>query len=1115
MIAAAAFLLARQTAQRGIECVSIDPTGPAYKAGIRERDVMLEFDGKPVRSNEDLRYVVMDCVRKGRVAVRMRHGTVLIDPQDLGDLPHYADRLKARFEPEIASDLKPLRIKALALEKESKWDEAIAAFEELAEKAKAEGDWMNYARASSIAARDEMAKKPGYVKGEVEARIKDLEAVREFAAQSNDDSVDLVARTALHETGYALESNATNRGISRAAFANYGELRASLATQEWSVAEAFLTYLNWGWTQQFGRVGYNRDQAKMAIRTLRVVPNCDPIILTLLNLEAYNQLQLFNSAFDGDYTDGIATAHEAIALARKLNNRGNEAHAWWVEALAEFEHGNDGEALEAFQHARKIVQDDDANTNGYSSVMGFDLFGAFSCRVHEALIFLHRYDFDNADAAIKDAREYGAPTWAANISVEDKDATIKRGKDFADEANVLVLAQSGRLAEAAAQVKEIDSKNWYSHNYFMPAKSMDVSGQMIIQSHLPVESIDLKPKYWTQMDGGSSHGSETLLGALIRYRCRAVVFAKQHKRKEALDELTTAQNFINAYRPDSHDRAELAIDEARVYDEIGTPAETSAAWQRAVKAYRSESATALGESGRQYAGSLLATAGNGWVGSAARTNDAGGALLAFESTRAASLANATAAQDTGAFAPIQEALKELDDARLRHGDALSTIAYAQVHLKEKSLDKADRAETEASQAKAREDAQKTQAEIEKRELEVQQGFVNAQSKLKIPAIDPQAAIDRFPADAGFIGYSINEKNVVLLAVRKGRLPVVRMLAIAPADLSKLIDAHRDLLTDRHSALKEVNASGLRLGNALLPSAVLNYLKGCKRLVLAPDGPLWGLSFASLQVPGLPATPVKGAKRTVLTPAPVYVGARWPLQYAQSLGVYTDDQRPKSKNVEALVVGDPAFSGEAADKNAERGAMWGAGKPPVRLPATKEEADAVAGVYGAKPLTGAEATEAAVRSRIERARIVHFATHGYFNPNAPEASGILLAPGPEGSGRENDGALQGYEILHGLHLDADLVVLSACETARGRYLQGEGVIGLTRALQIAGARTICASQWRVADATTASLMTSFHRRIAKGTPIDEALQAAMVESMKTNRHPYYWSPFLLVGRAART
>jgi CHAT domain-containing protein len=132
-----------------------------------------------------------------------------------------------------------------------------------------------------------------------------------------------------------------------------------------------------------------------------------------------------------------------------------------------------------------------------------------------------------------------------------------------------------------------------------------------------------------------------------------------------------------------------------------------------------------------------------------------------------------------------------------------------------------------------------------------------------------------------------------------------------------------------------------------------------------------------------------------------------------------------------------------------------------------------------------------------------------------SSGLLLTvpeKEPEPGETGNDGALQAWEIYSQLKLKAELVVLSACETGRGQEVKGEGLVGLTRALQYAGARSIVASQWKVADQSTATLMVALHRALRQGLSKDEALRQAMalVRKNPATSHPYYWAPFILVG-----
>jgi CHAT domain-containing protein len=144
-------------------------------------------------------------------------------------------------------------------------------------------------------------------------------------------------------------------------------------------------------------------------------------------------------------------------------------------------------------------------------------------------------------------------------------------------------------------------------------------------------------------------------------------------------------------------------------------------------------------------------------------------------------------------------------------------------------------------------------------------------------------------------------------------------------------------------------------------------------------------------------------------------------------------------------------------------------------------------------------------------VIHFATHGFFNKGNPLFSGVQLQPDAQ-----NDGRLEVYEIL-GLHLRAQLVTLSACETALGsgyftEIPAGDEFVGLTRAFLAAGASTVIASLWEVNDSSTARLMQSFYRKVSEDSPpLALAIaQRLMLHGDKDHRHPYYWSAFVVVG-----
>ncbi|QMU29929.1 CHAT domain-containing protein [Adhaeribacter radiodurans] len=192
-----------------------------------------------------------------------------------------------------------------------------------------------------------------------------------------------------------------------------------------------------------------------------------------------------------------------------------------------------------------------------------------------------------------------------------------------------------------------------------------------------------------------------------------------------------------------------------------------------------------------------------------------------------------------------------------------------------------------------------------------------------------------------------------------------------------------------------------------------------------------------------------------------------------------------------------------------------GKYPRPLPASEREVKNIAQLFQAKGVPAKvflhqQASENQIKS-LETAQynFIHLATHGFVNEKYPELSGLVLAPDKTD---QEDGILYTGEIYN-LHLKADLVTLSACETGLGKIVPSEGVIGLTRALLYAGAKNIMVSVWKVSDESTADLMEDFYRQLLSGKSKARALHAAKRKMLKQDRYsqPYYWAPFILIGK----
>jgi CHAT domain-containing protein/tetratricopeptide (TPR) repeat protein len=284
-------------------------------------------------------------------------------------------------------------------------------------------------------------------------------------------------------------------------------------------------------------------------------------------------------------------------------------------------------------------------------------------------------------------------------------------------------------------------------------------------------------------------------------------------------------------------------------------------------------------------------------------------------------------------------------------------------------------------------------------------------------------------------------------------------------------------------------------HAALVAPVAGALPAGEPVVVEPHGPLWLLPFAAL----------RAADGT-------YLADRWPILHAPSFRVLDEIRREPAyvapADLRALVVGNPTPPGLGrGDDERFRGRRVRATFQP--LPGAEREARTIAALLpeGQRTvLVGDRADLAAVEAAAREHTVLHLASHALAFPGSPLESFVMLASAGGGDGR-----LTARRVLD-LSLAADLVTLSACQTGMG-HLSGDGVIGLSRAFLVRGARSVVVSLWSVSDTATAELMTVFYRAYLGGAEDKaRALQRAMraVRARPGTEHPRYWAPFVLIG-----
>ena len=328
---------------------------------------------------------------------------------------------------------------------------------------------------------------------------------------------------------------------------------------------------------------------------------------------------------------------------------------------------------------------------------------------------------------------------------------------------------------------------------------------------------------------------------------------------------------------------------------------------------------------------------------------------------------------------------------------------------------------------------------------------------------------------------------------------IYILPIKQKELAELTQRFGQSLAERRLTVQEL---GTRLYDSLLKPA-RTQLQGIRSLIIVPDDVLWRLPFQALQ-------PSNGR----------YVIEDYSVSYAPSLTVLREMMRQpmKASTSRALAMllafGNPSVGVETVE-HAKALVRDGRLEP---LPEAEREVKLLGQLYGpdqSRIYTGLDAQEERFKAEAGNYRIIHLATHGILNNASPMYSQLVLSRS-QTNGRE-DGLLEAWEIMN-MDLKADLVVLSACETARGRVGAGEGIIGLSWALFVAGAPTTVVTQWKVDSGSSTELMLEFHRQLKinlqrKGT-LDSAaaLRQAALKLLRSKRydHPFYWAPFVVIG-----
>jgi len=336
---------------------------------------------------------------------------------------------------------------------------------------------------------------------------------------------------------------------------------------------------------------------------------------------------------------------------------------------------------------------------------------------------------------------------------------------------------------------------------------------------------------------------------------------------------------------------------------------------------------------------------------------------------------------------------------------------------------------------------------------------------------------RLPADTALVEYVLGKDSLFVLVLTSSSLKG-KTVPVATADLDTRVGVLRKLLLRDGSAEWRRPAEGLRR-LLIEPIEREGWLRGIDRLYLVPHGILHYLPFATL----LHRT--EGAR-------PRYLVEDYVLAYLPAAGTLLGPPREPSARAKMLALAPSS----------------------ARLRHAQQEASTVSSLFGreSRALLGRGATESSFKRLAPGYDVLHLATHGTFNKRNPLFSGVELE-----ADDADDGRLEVHELV-GLRLNAGLVTLSACETALGSgYFVdvpvGDDFVGLTRAFLFAGSPSVLATLWEVDDRSTVHLMRGFYGRLHRADKATAlaAVQRAALKGGRPHDHPYFWAPFVLVGR----
>ncbi|MEO1055114.1 MAG: CHAT domain-containing protein, partial [Bacteroidota bacterium] len=330
-------------------------------------------------------------------------------------------------------------------------------------------------------------------------------------------------------------------------------------------------------------------------------------------------------------------------------------------------------------------------------------------------------------------------------------------------------------------------------------------------------------------------------------------------------------------------------------------------------------------------------------------------------------------------------------------------------------------------------------------------------------------------------------------------------------ITEKIENFRSLLSKKGLAetdsgyYKKLSSESHYLFEKLLAQPLANLDEKVKQLIIIPDAELGYLPFELL------LTDQVGQAKLNFRTLP-YLLKAYSVQYAYSTTLLLDRVSNDLEATSGLISYAPIYASELTDSIAvERSGRYRDAIVPLEW--NDKEAQAINQYVSGETYLAQAATESAFKANAKNSRILHLAMHAFVDDEDPMNSKLVFT---QDNDSIEDGFLHTFE-LYNMDLNAELVVLSACETGYGKLVKGEGIMSLARGFSYAGVPSVVMSHWQVDDFSTSQIMELFYKNLADGLTKDEALRQAKLEFLETTEelrtHPFFWGSFVLLGDAS--